>query len=148
MEKQKGFVTLASLILSALTGLGGIGSVVFFNSNALAGLLNARFHVSQNEEASEHSAVMGLTTLDITPTPTTTPDVTPTPTPTPSVSPTPTPTPSISPTPTPGVGQDEEEREDENDDKDEEVNEHAGLGVQTHIQIQEHDKNESHGDHD
>ncbi len=80
MRTSKGFVTLGSLFLSALVGLGGFGAVISFQHDS--NLFNGLFSVKPRVFAA----------LDVTPTP----GIVPSPTQTPSLSPTPTPTPVVS----------------------------------------------------
>lgn len=128
MKAQNGFVSLASLLLSAFVGLGGLGAIVAFNHNSeLLGGVHTQATVSAND--------------DITPSPTDSPTSTPTPTSATGISPTPTPTTEVTVSPTPTItpiptgflhsiirGGDEEEDEGESSEQDEHS---KGVNVQT-----------------
>lgn len=123
MYTQKGFATIASVVLSALVGLGGLGAITFAGSQ---GIFQALFHIQSFVEAND----------EISPTPTATP--------TPSVSPTPTPSASVTPTPT--VSKDDETNEaqdDEENENEDELHEDQGVKLDIHSSLEVHEQEKS-----
>ncbi len=130
MDKTKGFVTLASLLTSALVGLGGIGSVMILaNVKQLAPSdIWGRTKIQGDIYASVPEFVRDTIEIPWSPSPTppqedgedaSAPTGTPTLTPVSTLTPTPTPTQIASPTPTPVPKQDDDENEDENEEEKE-----------------------------
>ncbi len=122
MQTQKGFVTLASLILSALVGLGGIGAVVFVSSSQA----NHEALQHQLEAEIDQNQVAGVT-IAITPGPT------------PSV----TPTGGLTPTPTVKPDHDQDDLNEAEDEENDE--EHEADDDQDHVQIQVQTQNQLNG---
>jgi hypothetical protein len=121
MKPSKGFVSLGAMLVSAMVGLGGIGSVMFM-ANVHQLLPNNTWTDVFHDKAD----VLAYA-AELTPTPTSTPVIEEesmvTPTPTPSVIVTPTPIPSLSVTPTPTrvpaqEVEDDEEQEDHESTKE------------------------------
>jgi len=119
MNKPNGFVSLGAMLVSAMVGLGGIGSLMFM-ANAHQLLPNNTWTEVFHDKADALAYAAELV-LSPTPTPITGEETSATPTPTPSIVLTPTPTttptssPSITPTPT-SVPTQEIEDEKEQDD--------------------------------
>lgn len=135
MYLQKGFATIASVVLSALVGLGGLGAITFAGSQ---GIFQALFHIQSSVEANDEISPI--------PTATPTPSVSPTPTPLVSVTPTPTPSVSITPTPTPAISKDDETNEaqdDEANENEDELHEDQGVKLDIHSSLEVHEQGKS-----